>query len=206
MSPSKNPSLATSFSQMSEREYRTREEFSDDLLSACKIKDVRLFSRLLNKAWEIGHSCGYKEVLREFEEFHAIVLPFLKEGYKKLKTIEDFVGEHVLDAVDNESNFGDANSISFRLDGVVYTAIEDSEDGYRSCLKEIIVEDREMKNTFKPVKVVGKAGDSRNDTVVFFCVSNGKEALEVGTDHSDNYYPIFVSRFCPENLPQNKDK
>ena len=78
-----------------------------------------------------------------------------------MKTIklEDLLGEHWLDAVDyntvqRESWTGrltDANSITFRLDGVCYTAIEDPDDGYRSTMEELIVDDDvTMKNVFNP--------------------------------------------------------
>lgn len=57
------------------------------------------------------------------------------------------VGEHMLDAVDFATEkiqsygdrFEDAQCMRFRLDGVVYCAIENPDDGYRSCLDKIIM-------------------------------------------------------------------
>jgi hypothetical protein len=133
-----------------------------------------------------------------------------------MKTIEldSLIGEHVLDAVDmftEKGNTWDANLIKFRLDGMVYIAIENPDDGYRSMMKEIGVatnaKDRAMKNTFMKHLVLAKkkvAGAYGDDILELIDVSTKKVVLEVGTHNTDDYYPQFVSSFSPENLAINQ--
>src|SRR6185312_11152734 len=107
-----------------------------------------------------------------------------EESYVELK---DLVGAHMLDAVDecteqvqqwNES-FEDANVLRFRLDGKVYTAVEDPGDGYRSSMQTIDVSEAEMKNVFAPVLVLathrtdGSYGDE-DDVLVLTDIETGK--------------------------------
>lgn len=131
--------------------------------------------------------------------------------------LDDLIGDHMLDAVDTYvervntwgKNFEDANVIRFRLDGIVYTAIEDPSDGYRSCLDKLTAEaDAEVKNVFPPVRVTArkKADDKycKNDTLELVDAVTGKVVMEVGTDNTDDYYPSFVSSFSPENMATNQ--
>lgn len=128
------------------------------------------------------------------------------------------IGEHVLDAVDTsvESTkrtygdyYEDCELVRFRLDGKVYTAIEDPSDGYRSSLGSLILSPNdEMRNVFPPVRVlVRKKDDDRygntNETIQFIDLVTGKTVLEIGTDNSDDYYPSFVGSFSPENMATN---
>lgn len=126
------------------------------------------------------------------------------------------IGEHVLDAVDSSTervktwgdSFEDANVIRFRLDGKVYTAVEDPDDGYRSSMERLYIADDPIKNVFPPCKVlVRKKADEAygsNDTLEMLDVVTGKVVLEVGTDNSDDYYPSFVAAFHPENMAVNR--
>lgn len=128
--------------------------------------------------------------------------------------LDSLVGEHTLDAVDTfvervkqyDEHFEDANAIRFRLDGVVYTAVEDPSDGYRSCLGTLIL-GGEVRNVFPPVKVFGrKKADGeydKNDTLELVDAVTGKVVMEVGTDNSDDYYPSFVSAFWPDHMATN---
>lgn len=69
----------------------------------------------------------------------------------------------LLDAVDFErvevekwGGFEDANTIRFRLDGNVYVAVEDPNDGYRSSMEHLFIDDTgksPMKNVFSPIEV-----------------------------------------------------
>ena len=83
-------------------------------------------------------------------------------------TLDALVGLHSLDPVDVGSQqierYGsqeDCNTISFRLDGIVYTAIEDPSDGYRSSMDNIFVDNREMKNVFPSIQVMAKKKGKR---------------------------------------------
>lgn len=135
-----------------------------------------------------------------------------------MKTVEldSLVGEHVLDAVDActekintwGDTFEDATAIKFRLDGVVYIAIENPDDGYRSSMKELAVatnaKERKCVNVFAGCEVVAKKKAGNNVTLEFIDATTGKVVLEVGTDNTDDYYPWFVGNFTPENLAINQ--
>lgn len=132
--------------------------------------------------------------------------------------LKDLVGEHMLDAVDfsNEQvkTWGDefeaCQVMRFRLDGKVYIATEDPSDGYRSSMREITVGEWAMKNTFQPVRVVGRhrtvyqyGGSS--DVLELIDVGTGQTVVEVGTDNDDDYYPSFVASFRPEGMTPNTE-
>jgi hypothetical protein len=131
-------------------------------------------------------------------------------------TLDDFVGkEFDLTGVDtaqiantNDYGGGDASTITFELDGVCYQAIEDPEDGYRSCMKEIVVVPYVPQiNRFHPVRVRGQktpeVGSTTHDAVQFVCLENDKVVLEVGTHNTDDYYPSFVGDFRVKDMPDN---
>jgi hypothetical protein len=109
----------------------------------------------------------------------------------KTVSLEDLVGEHV-------------------LDGVIYIASEDPSDGYRSCLDRVIVSpSAEMTNTFPPIRVLARKkepGSCSDDTLELVDLVTGKVVMEVGTDNTDDYYPSFVSNFSPENMATNQTK
>jgi hypothetical protein len=61
----------------------------------------------------------------------------------------------------------DATAFSFILNGQCYTAMEDPSDGYRSSLRDIFISDgKGIKNTFAPVKVIGRKCANENHDVV----------------------------------------
>jgi hypothetical protein len=128
--------------------------------------------------------------------------------------LDSLCGEHKLSGVDFSServerygSFEDCSVMRFRLDGKVYTAVEDPSDGYRSCMDRIFVERCKINNSFSPVRVVvRKKPDhnyNRNDTLEMIDIKTGKTVLEVGTDAADDYYPSFVASFWPENMATN---
>lgn len=129
--------------------------------------------------------------------------------------LDSLVGEHVLTGVDLSTDrvktygehFEDANVIRFRLDGKVYTAVEDPNDGYRSSMDRLFVEDCPIKNEFAPVRVLAKKKGNEKwaviDTIELVDLVTGKVVLEVGTDNSDDYYPCFVAAFWPEHISIN---
>ena len=130
--------------------------------------------------------------------------------------LQDLIGKHKLSGVDfstetiKEEGWYEENCqvVNFVLDGKTYTAIEDPEDGYRSCMREIKVSNRRVGNMFEPIDVVGKmkaAGTYTNDTIEFIDVITGKVVLEIGTDNWDDYYPYWVANFQPENMCINKE-
>jgi len=138
----------------------------------------------------------------------------------KLIEMKSLVGEHILSGCD-ESKQGikdedwhveDANCLNFVLDGTTYTAIEDYQDGYRSCMKKLIVSDYQVKNTFTPIRVLITYREKSQDYLAqaeildIFDIANGKRVIEVGTDNFNDYYPVFVASFSPENMSSNDDR
>lgn len=130
--------------------------------------------------------------------------------------LDALIGEHVLDAVDTfmekvkryDEYFEDANGIRFRLDGVIYTAMEDPSDGYRSSMDHLFVStDAKLVNVFPPIRVLARKKENDqwqvHDTLEVIDLVTGKVVMEVGTDNTDDYYPSFVSAFHPENMATN---
>lgn len=104
------------------------------------------------------------------------------------------------------NDFGNASVINFILDGVVYSAIEDPSDGYRSSMEEIvIVDDVKVKNVFQPCQVKAHwSSDEKNEVVEFVDTTTGKTVLAIGTANTDDYYPSFVGGFQPKNMASNQ--
>lgn len=133
--------------------------------------------------------------------------------------MESLVGKHFLTGVDESrqniekwSGFEDCQCINFTLDGITYTAIEDPEDGYRSCLDAIIISGIKLSNIFEPIEVlvsyrtISREYGNGCEILDFFDVKNGERILEIGTDNTKDYYPCFVASWIPENLSINKGR
>lgn len=118
--------------------------------------------------------------------------------------LDDLLGQHKLSAVDFSQDEDGAQAMHFVLDGNTYTAIEDAEDDYRSCMREIIASKLPVKNKFPACKVLGTWSKDEDEIVVLLDCKTGKPVLEVGTDHADDYYPSFVANFTPENMAINQ--
>lgn len=117
----------------------------------------------------------------------------LKNGYYKLSGV-DFDGEFV----------------RVVLDGIVYEFKEDPTDDYRSYMSDPIIVEKKVKNTFPEVVVKlvvnEKAGRDYFDGIELFDDVTKKEVLTVGTDFSEEYYPIAFTEWYPENLAINQKK
>lgn len=127
--------------------------------------------------------------------------------------LEDFHGKVMkLEGVDEctESvkqwgdNFENCSVIRFKLDGVVYVAIEDPDDGYRSYLGELKVDTKEITNAFTGVEVKGVYKESGDVILCLVDTTTNETVLTVGTDYSDNYYPYFVANFNPAAMSVNQ--
>ena len=133
---------------------------------------------------------------------HNVIVNCFERRETSLES-EDLVGIHFLSGV-NETFNGDANVILFVIDGIPLRAEEDPNDGYRSNLKEIIVDfNAKVSNTFTPVKVNITQDD---DILIFTDIKSKKHILKIGTDYHDDYYPVFVGSWIPANMHVNKDK
>jgi hypothetical protein len=130
---------------------------------------------------------------------------------------ESLVGKHLLSGVDETNRkterwhgFADCQCINIVLDGKTYTAIEDPDDGYRSQLEGLFLSDEVVSNTFAPVEVIvshrtrSEGYTSECDILDFVDAKNGKRVLEIGTDNTNDYYPMFVASWTPENLSVNE--
>ena len=132
-------------------------------------------------------------------------------------SFEELVGEHMLSGVEmgaipaSESDYWDRNVVDFILDDRVFSASEDPNNGYRSCMRAF-VENRhgvKIRNRFRPVKVVARHIKHDNDgecsILELADVVNKKAVLRVGTSY-DDWYPYFVNEWTPENLSINEKK
>lgn len=133
--------------------------------------------------------------------------------------LKELIGEHMLDAVDFSheqmkiwgERFEDCQVMRFRLNGKVYVAVEDPDDGYRSHMNDITVsEDATMKNAFEPVSVIGRHREKGiygyvDDVLELIDVVTGQIVLEVGTENTNDYYPYFVASFHPEAMMHNAE-
>jgi hypothetical protein len=123
--------------------------------------------------------------------------------------LKDLVWPKKLDAVDfcdEWGVFGDSRIIKFRLNGILYCAVEDENDGYRSAMKEIsILDSAYIRNIFPPIDVVCIYSDDKDlDLLTIFDAETEEIVLEVGTNYVDDWYPYFVSSFFPEAMIINK--
>jgi len=134
-------------------------------------------------------------------------------------TLRSLVGPHVLDAVDFSTErvptyggyFENAQHCRFRLDGIVYIAVEDPSDGYRSSMEHLLLGSGEMTNVFPPLQVIARHrtesgegwGHQTDDVLELVDAVTGKVVLEVGTENEDDYYPCFVASFHPEAMAHN---
>jgi len=133
--------------------------------------------------------------------------------------LKDLCGKSMLDGVDFQNvplpaydgaaYTEDSQVCRFRLNGTVFLAIEDPNDGYRSSMRELKTDPRgEIGNVFPAIEVVGVYRDRRGsysaaDILELIDTTTGKVVLEIGTDNSDDYYPSFVANFQPENMATN---
>ena len=84
---------------------------------------------------------------------------------------------------------------------VIFEAVEDPDDGYRSCLECVKISDLPDKLIFfdQPITFVKFriSGDSSIDGFEFYD-KDGWIWLRVGTDHQDAYYPVFTFEYSPQ--------
>jgi len=130
--------------------------------------------------------------------------------------LEDLAGIQMLDGVDygavmhpdpdnNYSGHADVNCLRVRLCGVIYVFKEDPDDGYRSHLSTVTIDDPmryPIKNMLPMTLVDCKVRDD-NPILEIYDRANGKLIIEVGTNRGDSYYPSCVMNWNPENLHLN---
>lgn len=91
----------------------------------------------------------------------------------------------------------------FKIGDVVYEALEDPDDGYRSYLTSVAVRDGGIffPNPVATVTITEcSEPEPNNDSFAGYAIKgeDGHQWLKFGTDTSDNYYPCFVFRYTPK--------
>lgn len=115
-------------------------------------------------------------------------------------TLEDLVGEHLFSGVAYGNDANGAGTFSFTIDGAIFTAVEDENDGYRSAMDELR-SGGNIDTSFPAIKIFASMSSNPNEDILEFRdMGNGKVVLRVGTDNEDNYYPCFISEYTPENM------
>lgn len=114
-------------------------------------------------------------------------------------------------------NGNDIDIDLFCLDGVVYGAYIDPDDGYRSY-GVIRPTDYKCQYTFPPQEVIVEEVEERvphegcydydehRRFITITDAKNGKLILKVGTDYTDDYYPMAIFSYSPENFEVNQGK
>lgn len=143
--------------------------------------------------------------MAELKDFHGKIM--------KLEGVDTYIKEMPGEPYFyNEPYMEDCQALSFKLDGVVYTAVEDPGDGYRSHMRDLLVNDIQIKNTFEGVEVEAvyleknpeATWDYGYDVLQLVDTTTKAVVLSVGTANVDDYYPYFVSQFDPKAMSVNQ--
>lgn len=87
----------------------------------------------------------------------------------------------------------------FKLDDLVFEALEDPDDGYRSSLDTILVRKTSHKFLRKPLAKVTLTCEDNGMHYIFNLVDENNHIwLSIGTVHNDAYYPYFVFEYYPD--------
>lgn len=108
--------------------------------------------------------------------------------------------------VGKELNFYGAWGNYFKLGPTVFQAIENPDDGYRSYLESIEVEDDVKKKVHFFSKPLGKVRIEKGRSIDGYILKDIKDShiwLEVGTDYIDDYYPAFIFDYHPKISKDN---
>lgn len=138
--------------------------------------------------------------------------------------MEDFLtdGVHYLSGIGHtvfkDRYDDDIEGELFCIDGNVYGAYIDPDDGWRSygVIQKV---DAKCQYTFPPQAVLIEHIDEnrmikeddwfdyvKRELLVIKDAKNLEEVLVVGTDRTDDYYPCAIFNYTPENLEINKEK
>jgi hypothetical protein len=132
----------------------------------------------------------------------------------------DLVGEHIFGIVPAEARHpfsGEASGVCFVLDDTSYLVFENPDDGYRSNAGPILsweggayelgYEGYSFPTYLREPVVCSHrttaeySGES--DILQVRSKETGEVIFEVGTDHTDDYYPSFVNTWNPAGLSAN---
>lgn len=121
----------------------------------------------------------------------------------------DYGDVTVVEAYSGLGNSDVCNRIRFKLGDWVYVCIENPDDGYRSCMRELYripFAKSGMTNVFESMPVEIEYIENRGGASVEIIEIRYRKLLviQAGTDRSDDYYPSFVGLFQPEALGETK--
>lgn len=130
----------------------------------------------------------------------------------------DLIGKHTFTGVELGTTeremwagrYEKVNSVKFELDGIIYMATENPDDGYRSYMNELEIINEPLKFKIPQMQVVcvhdtkDEHGD-KSDILSFIDEKNGKVFLRIGTENTDDYYPYCLFEYKPENMHYNQN-
>ena len=136
--------------------------------------------------------------------------------------LEYLVGDRVMTgyreyiAKPDEDDYYDTDSqiVEFVLNGFTYRATEDPDDGYRSSMSKIerFQTPFPKGNIFEGIEVSCKMRTydednyGGNNILEITDKITDKIILSIGTDNCDDYYPMFVHSWNPEDMSLNMNK
>lgn len=125
-------------------------------------------------------------------------------GIHKLQGFELFEKNIIRDFDSWETK---CQGVRFMLDGIIYEAIEDPDDGYRSYCDDITITKEKPKYTFPDCEVICtmKTDDNGEHDVLIGTDANTRLVVfEIGTMYIDDYYPYCHFVYNPENMYHNR--
>ena len=122
--------------------------------------------------------------------------------------LKDLCGKHIYKGVEL-SQFNGTEYVKFALDDKLYVVTKNPCDGYRSYMNDI----EELPNetlgrqfVIPPIEVtISLDGNKDNKILNFIDIVNGKTFLSIGTKHWNDYYPICIFDYKPENIHLNEE-
>lgn len=94
---------------------------------------------------------------------------------------------------------------SFQLGSIIFEAMEDEDDGYRSSLDYVMIRKIDQIRGGKLADVIVESRDTHEQFGWRLVDVKDKHIwLEIGTDNSDNYYPSFIFDWTPKESDELK--
>lgn len=107
----------------------------------------------------------------------------------------------------------DVHYMRLILDDVVYEAVEDPDDGYRSRMDSFVrLEGATVQNTFPAQPVIASLDSGEGSRYNYYQkdyilelrnARTNRIVLVVGTSNIDDYYPAYAQAFYPQELDAN---
>ena len=126
-----------------------------------------------------------------------------------MKTVKNSLAYHFHNLVGLEGVYegADESELTFKFDNILWKALEDDMDGYRSMLDYVLYADSDMQKKFIGTKnlanVVLENIDNTDDGGFFAGyvlkdIEDGHIWLRIGTNYMDEWYPCTVFQHIPK--------